>query len=32
LLQRVLLPQDVDAVVDHADLLEQIGGARLLKG
>ena len=32
LLQRILLPQDVDRVVDDADLLEQIGGAVLLIG
>ena len=32
LLQRILLPQNVDRVVDHVDLLEQVGAAGLLKG
>ena len=32
LLKRILLPQNVDGRVDRVDLLEQIGGAGLLKG
>ena len=32
LLQRILLAQNVDGVVDHLDLFEQIGGAGLLIG